>query len=91
MRKESRDHRWYVRHSRRLKEAGMDHVKLEGVWLDVVTRGRPKWRDHMKVTIVVISDTVYDMNASTNYHPLGTRWPYVPPKRTPLIKKGGKP
>lgn len=69
----------------------MDPVKLEREYLNMYTRGRPKWRDQMKVTITVVSATVYDMSAATNYHPFGTRWPYFPPKRTPLIEKGGKP
>jgi len=56
-----------------------------------VHAGKPNWRDHLKVTITVVSATVYDMSASTGYHPFGTRWPYFPPKRIPLIKKGRKP
>jgi hypothetical protein len=70
----------------------MDTVQLEKLWLDMIIRaGKPEWRGHMHVTITVVSDTAYDMSASTNYHPLGTRWPFIPAKRTPLIKKGGKP
>lgn len=70
----------------------MDPVKLERIWLDTFTRGKPKWwQNHLKVTITVVSDTVYNMSASTDYHPLGTRWPFIPPKRTPLIEKGHKP
>lgn len=69
----------------------MDPAKLEAIWLEVFTRGRPKLRDHMSVTITLINDTEYGMNASTGYHPFGTRWPYFPPKRAPLITKGRKP
>lgn len=92
MSKKAREHRWFERARERLIKAGMDTVKLEKIWLEMFVRhGKPNWREHLKVTITVVGDTVYDMSASTGYHPLGTRWPYIPPKRTPLIKKGSKP